>query len=426
MSVDAYSWTWEQILRAVVMAGRPDRLYDLQRQWHKAMQRLDVVSKALRTVRSQVDDHKWSGPGAEAYRKHYDQMIKSIDKVYSDASSMIDIAEQLAVNLAAAINEIPCPNVHDVQNLGVQHIGVTEANDHGGSSQYSSYQQVPARYHGTGIYDYVKSQFHQTEAGKRAWNHYYEKATKSWYKHNTELAQNSFASLVATYQDCLYSIPDLSRDDLNLHPTYSPSDSDDTSGGTAGSEIPEYDTGGSNFGSTPAGYASGGSAALRGNSAGSSQWPDNSSSYDSDPYNSSGKNSGTSLAGSSPSSVSGSPGTYGAAGWGGYGDSSATGSGATSGYGSSSGASPVDSANYGQSGLPAGGAEAVEAQRGNTYGAIPSGSGRGSKDKETRQTWLIEDEDFFAVENPGPPPIIDQNYMDELDERDRRRRDGWW
>lgn len=426
MSVDAYSWTWEQILRAVVMAGRPDRLYELQRQWYKAMQRLDVVSKALRRIRSQVDDHKWSGPGADAYRKHYDKMIKSIDKVYSDASSMIDIAEQLAVNLAAAITEIPCPDVRDVQNLGVQHIGVTEANDHGGSSQYSSYQQSPALYHGSGIYEYVKAQFHQTQAGKRAWNHYYEKATQSWYKRNTEQAQNSFASLIATYRDCNYSMPDLSGDGVHLDPTFTPDHSSDPQTGsdtTSGSTAYRYGTSpGSGYTPTshglshapPRHYSTPGSSLQRRASSSAGGNPDHVA------------DSGTGLAGSSPRDVL-SPDTYGANERSGYGSSPANVDyRSTFEHGSSSGAAPGSAASYGQPGLPAATAETPAARNSSTYGAVPSsGTGRGSRDRETRQTWLTEDEDFFAPDTSAPPPIIDQAYMEELDERDRRRRE-WW
>jgi hypothetical protein len=432
MSADPAAYTWEDILRAVTIPGRPDRLYHLQHQWYKALQVLDVISKALREIRSQVDDHKWTGPGADAYRKHFDQMIKSIDKVYADASTMMDIAETLAVNLASAISSIPCPNWSTAHgghwdNNWQYYINLSTANNHGGETHYQYFTDHPDRYNTHGIKSYFEYWMKQrTSYGGPYYYNGGKHALDTWYARNTQQARNAFGSLIATYQDCSYSMPDLSGDTIELQSDYTPK------GSSHSASASEWSTGSmANSYSTnccaPADYTPDESTTSRSNSATSSQSLGGTAPYNTNPYGDGGKDSGTSLAGSSPDSVPDAPGTYGASGLGGYGGSSTvTGYGSTSGYGSSSGTAPVDRANAGQPGLPANVASTAPAQNSNAYGAIPSfGAGRGPKDGGTRQTWLTADEDFFAVENPGPPPIIDQNYMDELDEREKRRRD-WW
>lgn len=433
MSTDPSTYTWEDILRAVTMPGRPDRLYHLQHQWYKTLQVLDVVSKALRKIRSQVDDDQWTGPGADAYRKHFDTMIRSIDKLYADASAMMDIAETLGVNLASAISAIPCPNWSTAHNKSWDdswqyYIDVDSANDHGGEAHYQYFTEHPDRYNTHGIKSYFQYWMQQrpitnnfTGTGQSYYESGGQQQLDSWYATNTTQARNAFSSLISTYQDCHRSMPELSEDKIDLDPAYSSRDSHNPPNWTADSATSGYDTSKAGSGSTVIPNSSSGLVPHH-STSNPSRWPETSSYEGANPHNGE-QHSGTSLAGSSPSSLPDSQSVHRAGSWG---DGPTADLGSSSDYGQSSVIPPVNRANVGQPGLPNGVSDAAAAQKNSAYGAIPSsGTGRGSKDKETRQTWLTEDENFFAAEDPGPPAVIDQDYMNELDERDRRRGD-WW
>ncbi|GAA4209198.1 hypothetical protein [Actinocatenispora rupis] len=412
MSDSADSYTWEGIISAVTMAGRPDRIHELQMAWNHYFQILDAGSRTLRDLRAKLTERDWSGSGADAYRQHYTTLVAAIDDFYDHMSKLIDVSGDTADALTLAISQIPLPDMADPDDLGMHTIHASDAR-RGNQVQYNFFRSHRDRYTDGGFLYHALDKgsntvFSFTTPKKRA-----EKAQR-WYDEGTRRARAVFSTLLAAYGEQHAAIPAHGGNpDLWQSQEYRQDGAGANGGGTSGSTI---GAGGSGFGPGSSSGAGGGSGTAFGRQDGSdaaSHEPAAHASSWSAPH-------GTGLAGSGSVGDVGAPPVaglgadiggggagggagYGSAGYGGIGSGS-TGYGAVPGYGAG-GVAPRSS--EGSGGIGGARGRAGASGSGETYGGIPgSGANRGGKDGDERQTWLHEDRDVWSTPL-GPPSVIE-------------------
>jgi len=410
VSDDPDGFTWEAIIRAVTMAGRPDRIFELQLAWNKYFQILDAASKTLRQLRSRLGDKDWSGPGADAYRSHYDSLVKAIDDYYAKTSSLIEIAGDTGGALASAIANIPLPDMPnaDVDALGMHGIHYSDA-ESGNQVQYEFFRTHRDRYadHGFRQYLYdsngISADGSGHAAGKVPNDPLGAKKNKidTWYATGTHRARAAFRDLLGAYHEQTTAIPTDSLRTVETLPTF-----DGGSDGSGGSEVSgsgsgAFTSGGASIGAPPPPAHPDGHQGEAGptwsemsNTSGtgdSSAWKDP---------------QGSLLAGHTggPGPVTPGTGNGVGAGTGGIGGDVAGGQVPAGGFGAPT--MPGVGAPAGGKGAGGGVAagDVAASGRSNTYGAIPAGNtGTGRKDRDERYSWLTEDdEDVWRPKNLAP------------------------
>ncbi|HEY3504976.1 MAG TPA: hypothetical protein VGN37_19600 [Actinocatenispora sp.] len=377
---------------------------------------LDGASRALRDLRSRISAKDWSGPGADAYRGHYESLVRQIDDFYERMSKLIDLSGDTGTALAGAISEIPLPDMADIHGLGMHGIHISDAQS-GNQVQYHFFRTHRDRYDDGGFLDYVGKKIDSeypdqtgrdgTIANPKAAKVY--RAAADWYQDGTRRARAAFSTLLTAYAEQHAAIPsyDERRDTA-------PRVSADADAGGGASGDAGYAEAGPSMGAPPppktgAGYGTAGFATHGDAGRGSHAPAVDPSQWSSPP--------GTSLSGSGhPGAVDAGPRVdagIGGAGVGGAGAGGGAGGFGTAGSGGSSygsvprgyGAAAADPIERGRStALPAGRGGTAEPAS-NTYGGMPTGGG-GKQDREERQTWLIEDDDVWSVPL-GPPPVIE-------------------
>lgn len=420
MSEVAKHFTWEAIIRAVTMAGRPDQVWNLQLKWHTYFQILDTASRTLRDLKARIGEKDWSGAGADAYRGHYESLVKQIDDFYARMSTMIHLSGDTGTALATAIASIPLPDMGDVHNLGMHGIRYEDAQT-GNQVQYHFFRTHRDRYADNGFRDYVGHRIaaaYPDATGRTVDATANRKAAQAnldadrWYDEGTNRARAAFDTLLAAYAEQHAAIPTYDE-----APTLDPrtrTDYGSDGGGSGSGGYGGVDSSGPSVGSPPppktgAGYGTTGFASRNG--AGSpaaavepSQW---------------NRSSGTSLAGTGhPGSAGATPavdaGIGGGVGGAGFGGGAGIGGGAAgfgptgysagaSGYRGADATEPRGPQRAAGVGSGRGGASGPA---GDTYGGVSPGGAGGKQDGEERQTWLIEDDDVWSVPL-GPPPVIE-------------------
>lgn len=408
MSDNAGEYTWEGIIAAVTMAGRPDRLHDLQMAWHHHFQILDTGSQTLRDLKAKLAERDWSGSGADAYRHHYDALVAAIDDFYTSMSKLVAISGDTADALTLAISQIPLPDMADPDNLGMHTIQASDA-AHGNQVQYNFFRTHQDRYRDGGFLYHALAKgndqtFSFTTPKQRA------EQVQRWYDEGTRRARAAFTTLLAAYDEQHTAIP-TTRPALDDAPR---TQYDDGQGGAGSGTGTSAAGAGPGAGGTFSGGAGYGGATPTAQS-GSAQGPTGHN-VDASTWN---RGLGTQLSGTGTSSGAGPGanvgGTLGAPGVGGGGGSGAGaggfgGAGFTPGYGAASvayGAVEEPTPPSRGTGLRAGAAEPAEGRSGNMYGASPgSSAGRGGRDEQEHQTWLHEDRDIWSTPL-GPPSVIE-------------------
>ncbi|BCJ35238.1 hypothetical protein Athai_27410 [Actinocatenispora thailandica] len=214
MSDDADGFTWEGIIRAVTMAGRPDRVFELQLAYNKYFQILDAASRTLRDIRGRLSEKDWSGTGADAYRKHYDSLVMAIDTFYEKTSKVVELSGDTGGALARAIADIPLPDMGDGEHPATHTIQYSDA-ESGNQVQYHFFRTHRDRYDDGGflkyMYDHngITADTHGRPAGKVPNDPYghKKKAIDDWYVRGTRQARAAFGTLLAAYSEQTYAIP---------------------------------------------------------------------------------------------------------------------------------------------------------------------------------------------------------------------------
>lgn len=416
MSEYAEGFTWEGIIRAVTMAGRPDQVWEVQVAWDRYFQVLDGASRALRDLRSRIGEKDWSGPGADAYRGHYESLVRQIDDFYERMSKLIDLSGDTGTALAGAISEIPLPDMADIHGLGMHGIHISDAQS-GNQVQYHFFRTHRDRYDDGGFLNYVGKKIDSeypdqtgrdgTIANPKAAKVY--RAAADWYQDGTRRARAAFSTLLTAYAEQHAAIPSYEGGhDTDVRIGGSNPDPDGATAG-AGSDGAAPSIGTPPPPKTGDGYGTVGFSSPGNVGAGSHASATDPSRWSSTP--------GTSLSGGGhPGSAVADPtgtagiGGFGGGGVGGAGASGGIGPGADRpGYGPAPGGYGSDPANPAKRQRATGIATPRAGSAGttsNTYGGMPSGGAGGKQDREERQTWLIEDDDVWSVPL-GPPPVIE-------------------
>ncbi|MEV0840779.1 hypothetical protein AB0I55_14625 [Actinocatenispora sera] len=419
MSEDADGFTWEGIIRAVTMAGRPDRVFELQLAYNRYFQILDAASRTLREIRGRLNEKDWSGTGADAYRKHYDGLVKAIDTFYEKTSKVVELSGDTGGALARAIADIPLPDMGDLDHLGMHGIQYSDA-ETGNQVQYHFFRTHRDRYDDGGFLHYVNDQIggkpdpsQNNFRGSANPNAQRYANAKRWYAEGTRQARAAFSTLLAAYNEQTYAIPTTTTD-VWSQSTYDGGDDGSGAGTHGGGEFGTAGYGGFGGSSGPSigappppttdWHAASGPASFDpetgtqnvGGAADYSPWNDP---------------PGSALAGGA-APIAARPGSSG--GLGGAGGTAGSYGGVGGGYGGAGGYDPT----IGSGGpvappaVPAAGRPAgVAASRGGgattgrsaMYGGIPQGAAGGNKERDERRSWLTEDDDeIWRPKNLAP------------------------
>lgn len=415
MSEYAEGFTWEGIIRAVTMAGRPDQVWEVQVAWDRYFQVLDGASRALRDLRSRIGEKDWSGPGADAYRGHYESLVRQIDDFYERMSKLIDLSGDTGTALAGAISEIPLPDMADIHGLGMHGIHISDAQS-GNQVQYHFFRTHRDRYDDGGFLNYVGKKIDSeypdqtgrdgTIANPKAAKVY--RAAADWYQDGTRRARAAFSTLLTAYAEQHAAIPS-----YDATPVWSGRRRDfDAAGGSETAGYEGSDAAGPSLGAPPpprTGDGYGTTDFQSHDSVGSRTSSVNPSDGGRSPGTSLSGSGHPGVIGSDPSTASGVGGPRGNGGLNGAGIGGGGGGGSEpAGYGAvpgGYGAAPTEPSVRQRPGISSGRGGTAESAK-NTYGGVPTGGGGGKQDREERQTWLIEDDDVWSVPL-GPPPVIE-------------------
>jgi hypothetical protein len=418
VSEDADGFTWEGIIRAVTMAGRPDRVFELQLAYNRYFQILDAASRTLRDIRGRLSEKDWSGTGADAYRKHYDSLVKAIDTFYEKTSKVVELSGDTGGALARAIADIPLPDMGDLDHLGMHGIQYSDA-ETGNQVQYHFFRTHRDRYDDGGFLDYVNQQIggkpdpsQNNFRGSANPNAQRYANARRWYAEGTRQARAAFGTLLAAYNEQTYAIPTYSGGDAFQSDPLFGSNDGDGSGGHGGGR---YD--GGSYGGLGAGVGTGagpsigrppapvdgsvgrdqaGEAAGRSHAAmhGPTAWDDQQGSrLAGGGFPTTGVHAGGS--GSDGLDVGGAP-SYGGGGTAGY-DPAVR-------YGDA----PVPTAANADAGSLSPGRGGSARGTSSTYGVPGSGGSGGRKERDEHRSWLTEDdEDIWRGVPLGPPSVIE-------------------
>lgn len=206
--------TWEGAIRAVTMAGRPDRLYQLQLRWNSTVEVLDAIARDLRAVRARVSPEAWQGTGADAYRRHLDGLLRRVDEIIRRAGTAVTVSGAAAGALAEAIGTIPLPDMGDPTRLGSHTIRPADA-EHGNQVQYDFYTDHRDRYADGGFLAYVRDRLTATHDLRdwlpgghgNAWTEGGAGIAQRWYAANTRVARGAVDRLADAYRDHANALP---------------------------------------------------------------------------------------------------------------------------------------------------------------------------------------------------------------------------
>lgn len=422
MSEDADGFTWEGIIRAVTMAGRPDRVFELQLAYNRYFQILDAASRTLREIRGRLNEKDWSGTGADAYRKHYDGLVKAIDTFYQKTSKVVELSGDTGGALARAIADIPLPDMGDLDHLGMHGIQYSDA-ETGNQVQYHFFRTHRDRYDDGGFLDYVNEQIggkpdpsQNNFRGSANPNAQRYANAKRWYAEGTRQARAAFGTLLDAYNEQTYAIPSGNFGVAGAEDPYATGDGSGAGahggGDLGGAGYSSYGgSTGPSIGSPPPAAAGWDAASSRSDL----DWANDArASGESTDYSHRAEIPGSALAGGTASAApGGGPGSGLGAGGGAGAGSFGGGSG---GYGTGiggpdpaigSGAAvmpPASPAADRPGGIAAGRGGAATAGRSNMYGAMPHNGGTGgNKERDERRSWLTEDDDeIWRPKNLAP------------------------
>jgi uncharacterized protein YukE len=393
--------SWEDMVNAVCVAGRPKMIGALHDQWGTTFTNAQTVADAVRDVIKDLKPY-WQGQAADDYYGKLEKIAKTVEQTRDNNSDAQPLLQAAQVSLQNAQTNMPVPdymldNVQDRQkklDAANQAYGtgalVAQGLDPAVGVSYLSFALLPGDFQ-QGFMNTIGNATREVFGHVTAWLNDKTDEAKGYY----DSVDNTYAQTSVTTADPKQALTGISQGEYTGYP------GSQNFGGGTNSGVPGVGGDGykpSSFDPSKAGSGVGGYNPA---GTGTSGYDPNSSGYD--------PNAGSlsSLAGAGPGDLSGlGAGGSGLGGLGGGAGGLAGGLG-SGGLGAAGAGRPVGgpSLPMGLGGMGgAAGRGAAGQGRGMMGGAGHGAGGHGSGDEH--ETWLTEDEDPWGGDSDAPPSLL--------------------